>query len=214
MKAVVFVDVQNDFLRIPNLNESIGVTRGSALPFGYPEKDNVMDIVKFAEEHVNDPNWKFYATRDTHVSDYIDLYDRHKFYEDRVTPADIPYSMTLEGKKLPVPHCAEGFAGWLVYEPLMKILDGHCTFVNKPTFGSFDLCNIISEDIENNNCKIDEIVLMGYCTSICVLANAVLLRAKFPNMKITVMKDLCGDVSKESHEAALKVLEMQQIDLV
>lgn len=214
MKAVVFVDVQNDFLRIDDIKESVGLHRSSALPFGYPEKDNAMDIVKFAEDHVNDPEWKLYATRDTHVADHVDLYDRHKFYEDRVTSADIPYSMTLEGKKLPVPHCIEGYAGWLVYEPLMKILDGQCTFVNKPTFGSFDLCNIIAEDIEQNNCKIDEIVLMGYCTSICVLANAVLLRAKFPNMKITVMKDLCGDVSKESHEAALKVLEMQQIDVV
>ena len=214
MKAAVFVDVQNDFLRIDDIKECTGVHRSSALPFGYPEKDNVMDIVKFAEKCAADPEWKLYATRDTHVADHVDLYDVHKFYEDHITPADIPYSMTLEGKKLPVPHCIEGYAGWLVYEPLMKVLDGHCTFANKPTFGSFDLCNIIAEDIENNHCKIDEIVLCGYCTSICVLANAVLLRAKFPNMKITVMKDLCGCMSEESHRAALKVLEMQQIDVI
>lgn len=93
----------------------------------------------------------------------------------------------------------------------MDVIYTHCTFVNKPTFGSFDLCEIIDEDIKKSNCKIDEIAVLGYCTSICVLSNAVLLRAKFPNTKITVRADLCGDVSKEAHEAALTVMKMQQI---
>ena len=198
MKAVVFVDVQNDFVR------------GGALPFGYPFEDNLPKIIDFAKKCVNDPDCKIYATRDTHEkSDSLP-----ESADGTIPEKHVGYLATLEGKKLPVEHCIEGTDGWNVVDSLMDVIHTHCTFVNKPTFGSFDLCEIIDEDIKRNNCKIDEIVVLGYCTSICVLSNAVLLRAKFPDMKISVMKDLCGCVSEESHRAALKALEMQQIDVV
>lgn len=198
MKAVVFVDVQNDFVR------------GGALPFGYPPEDNLPKIIDFAKKCVNDPDCKLYATRDTHEkSDSLP-----ESADGTIPEKHVGYLATLEGKKLPVEHCIEGTDGWNVVDTLMDVIHTHCTFVNKPTFGSFDLCEIIDEDIKRNNCKIDEIVVLGYCTSICVLSNAVLLRAKFPNMKISVMKDLCGCVSEETHRAALKALEMQQIDVV
>ena len=198
MKAVVFVDVQNDFVR------------GGALPFGYPPEDNLPKIIDFAKKCVNDPDCKLYATRDTHEkSDSLP-----ESADGTIPEKHVGYLATLEGKKLPIEHCIEGTGGWNVVDSLMDVIHTHCTFVNKPTFGSFDLCEIIDEDIKRNNCKIDEIVVLGYCTSICVLSNAVLLRAKFPNMKISVMKDLCGCVSEESHRAALKALEMQQIDVV
>ena len=198
MKAVVFVDVQNDFVR------------GGALPFGYPPEDNLPKIIDFAKKCVNDPDCKIYATRDTHEkSDSLP-----ESADGTIPEKHVGYLATLEGKKLPVEHCIEGTDGWNVVDSLMDVIHTHCTFVNKPTFGSFDLCEIIDEDIKRNNCKIDEIVVLGYCTSICVLSNAVLLRAKFPNMKISVMKDLCGCVSEDSHRAALKALEMQQIDVV
>ena len=198
MKAVVFVDVQNDFVR------------GGALPFGYPLEDNLPKIIDFAKKCVNDPDCKIYATRDTHEkSDSLP-----ESTDGTIPEKHVGYLATLEGKKLPVEHCVEGSNGWNIVDSLMDVIHTHCTFVNKPTFGSFDLCEIIDEDIKNNNCKIDEIVVLGYCTSICVLSNAVLLRAKFPDMKISVMKDLCGCVSEESHRAALKALEMQQIDVV
>ena len=198
MKAVVFVDVQNDFVR------------GGALPFGYPLEDNLPKIIDFAKKCVNDPDCKIYATLDTHEkSNSIP-----ESADGTIPEKHVGYLSTLEGKKLPVEHCIEGTDGWNVVDSLMDVIHTHCTFVNKPTFGSFDLCEIIDEDIKRNNCKIDEIVVLGYCTSICVLSNAVLLRAKFPDMKISVMKDLCGCVSEESHRAALKALEMQQIDVV
>ena len=198
MKAVVFVDVQNDFVR------------GGALPFGYPLEDNLPKIIDFAKKCVNDPDCKLYATRDTHEkSDSLP-----ESADGTIPEKHVGYLATLEGKKLPVEHCVEGSNGWNIVDSLMDVIHTHCTFVNKPTFGSFDLCEIIDEDIKRNNCKIDEIVVLGYCTSICVLSNAVLLRAKFPDMKISVMKDLCGCVSEESHRAALKALEMQQIDVV
>lgn len=199
MKAVVFVDVQNDFVH------------GGALPFGYPLENNLPKIIDFAKKCVNDPNCKIYATRDTHEAT---KYFYHYEGENKIIDPQSGYLATLEGRKLPVEHCVEGTDGWNIVDDLMDVIHTHCTFVNKPTFGSFDLCEIIDEDIKKNNCKIDEIVVFGYCTSICVLSNAVLLRAKFPDMKISVMKDLCGCVSEESHRAALKALEMQQIDVI
>lgn len=128
-------------------------------------------------------------TQDTHMEDYMD---------------------TLEGEKLPVEHCIYQTEGWEIVEELR---DEAALCVLKPTFGSFDLIdrvvafrNAFNEDVE--------IELCGFVTSICVLANAVLLRAAMPNAKITVNSKLCADVSKEKHEAALEVLRSQQIEVI
>ena len=120
------------------------------------------------------------------------------------------YLTTLEGKRLPVEHCVEMTNGWMIEDRLMRAIDGHVTVVNKPTFGSYDLVELIQEDLEEP----DEIVLCGYCTSICVMANAVLLRAKFPNAKISIKEDCCGCVTRESHDAAIEAMKMQQIDII
>ena len=128
-------------------------------------------------------------TQDTHMEDYMD---------------------TLESEKLPIEHCIYQTDGWEIVEELK---DEAALCVLKPTFGSFDLIdrivafrNAFNEDIE--------IELCGFVTSICVLANAVLLRAAMPNAKITVNSKLCADVSKEKHEAALEVLRSQQIEVI
>ena len=216
MKAVVFVDVQKDFIDGALKNEkAIEVT---------PK------IVEFAKQCAADPDCKLYATRDTHEKTvYANI---HKLNGDLAE--NVPwngYLATLEGQKLPVEHCIEGTDGWMIDNRLMEVLDGKCTFVNKPTFGSFDLAEIINEDfnetyqyIEKLHCnvkclpktdqKFDEIVICGFCTDICVVSNALLLRAKFPNTKITVMKDLCAGVTPETHEAALKTMQMCQIDVI
>ena len=86
----------------------------------------------------------------------------------------------------------------------------NCTFINKPTFGSYDLVDIIAEDFET---ALDEIVLCGYDLGVCVISNAVLLRAKYPNVKITIKKDLCGCINKETFNAALCVAKCCQIDI-
>ena len=198
MKAIVFVDVQKDFIDSALRNEqAIAVT---------PK------IVEFAKKCVADPNCKLYATRDTHVA------TKYSLNSDAVIDPGgelVPvsgYYASLEGKKLPVEHCIEGTDGWMIDNRLMEVLYGKCTFVNKPTFGSFDLIEIIDEDFENK--KLDEIVLCGFCTDICCISCGLLLRAKFPNTKITVMKDLCAGTTKENHEAALKVMQSCQIDII
>ena len=178
MKAIVFVDVQKDFVK------------GGKLAFGYPAEDNLQKVVDFAKQCADDASCKIYATRDTHATDYM---------------------KTLEGQKLSVEHCVEGTDGWQIVDPLMEVLLGKTTFVNKPTFGSYDLADIVAEDFGKDGPE--EIIICGYDLSICCLANAILLRAKFPNVKITAKTDLCGDVDKAAFDAAVKVLQMQQIEI-
>ena len=194
MKAVVFVDVQKDFIDGALRNEqAIEVT---------PK------IVEFAKKCATDPDCRLYATRDTH-----DKTDTLPESADGTVPEKhVGYLTTLEGKRLPVEHCIELTDGWMIDNRLMEVLDGKCTFVNKPTFGSFDLAEIINEDFETD--KLDEIVLCGFCTDVCIVSNALLLRAKFPNTTITVMKDLCAGVTPEMHDAALKTMKMCQIDVI
>lgn len=208
MKAIVFIDVQNDFVK------------GGKLAFGYPAEDNLQKIVSFANECTADLECKIYATRDTHEKTvFKDLgtivkFDQYGRVNDTEQINGVPttgYLATLEGQKLPVEHCVEGDIGWQIVDSLMDVLLGKATFINKPTFGSYDLVGIMQEDFSNEDPE--EIILVGYDLSICVLANAVLLRAKYPNVKITVKIGLCGDVDEAAFNAAVKVLQMQQIDI-
>lgn len=220
MKVVVFVDVQKDFIG--------GALRNEKAIEVMPK------IVEFAQDCVKN-GYKLYATRDTHEATRYytnNNFDMPKLKEFSANPDNFNckpllrtgYLSTLEGQKLPVEHCIEMTDGWMIDDRLMEVIDGRATIVNKPTFGSFDLAEIIEEDFSYETADgqphkfhpedIEEIVICGFCTSICCLANAVILRAKFPNIKITVMKDLCACVTDESHNAALKVFEMQQIDVV
>ena len=213
-KAVVFVDVQNDFVK------------GGKLAFGYPAEDNLQKLVEFAkmcvDAYCNDAisHWHIYVTRDTHEKTVFEEAGTALSFDkcgqatsaERINGNPIAgYFATLEGKKLPVEHCVEGTAGWQIVDPLMEVLLGKATFINKPTFGSYDLVDIITEDIGKTGP--DEIMLVGYDLSVCVLANAVLLRAKYPNAKIVVKTSLCGDVDEAAFNAAVKVLQMQQIEV-
>ena len=220
MKAVVFVDVQKDFIDGALRNDkAIEVT---------PK------IVEFAKECVKN-NYKLYATRDTHQKTEYKEYDVilnddpfKKLPNTKFKQIQTGYLTTLEGKKLPVEHCIEGTDGWMIDDRLMDVLDGKVTIVNKPTFGSFDLAEIIDEDIQSGHVlddvppekhfaeiyePLEEIVICGFCTDICCVSCTLLLRAKFPNTKITVMKDLCAGTNNENHEATLKVMKSCQIDI-
>ena len=193
MKAVVFVDVQNDFVK------------GGVLAYGYPEKSNTEKIITFAQD-CRAKGYALYATQDTHDGDYMN---------------------TLEGRKLPVPHCIKGTSGHEVIDLLHKGVDGNVIIpygrmIEKNTFGSLDLVNKIYMDFGKEDDyssseygePLEEIILCGYYTSICVASNALMLRAQYPNVKITVRADLCGDIDKTSHEAALHVMRNCQIDIV
>ena len=113
------------------------------------------------------------------------------------------YLETSEGKKLPVVHCVEGTDGWQIPD---DIDDKNCTHINKPNFGWTGWNTIDMNDI-------DEIELVGLCTDICVVSNALILKATYPEIKISVDADCCAGVTPESHEAALLTMKMCQIEV-
>lgn len=166
--------------------------KGGALAYGYPVESNTEDICAYAKK-VLEAGHYVVATRDTHADNYLE---------------------TLEGKMLPVKHCICGTRGWELVDGLQKLTytANFPSVINKHTFGSFNLKDRL-ERLEFFNSDIDSIELCGYCTSICVTACAVILRAAFPDKRITVLQNLCGDIDEESHLAALKVLKNQQIEI-
>lgn len=129
-----------------------------------------------------------FATRDTHQEDYLE---------------------SAEGKKLPVVHCVEGTQGWEINPEVEKALQG-ATIINKPTFGSVVLAELLQEENDKEELEIE---LVGLCTDICVVSNALLLKAVMPEISISVDASCCAGVTPESHEAALTTMRMCQIQV-
>ncbi len=122
------------------------------------------------------------------------------------------YMQTQEGAHLPVPHCIKGTPGWELDAKVQAALEDrvYCS-VEKPTFGSTALLEIIEATYDPADL---EIQLIGLCTDICVVSNALLLKAKFPETPVSVDASCCAGVTVESHEAALLTMKMCQINVV
>ncbi|MCH5211028.1 MAG: cysteine hydrolase [Oscillospiraceae bacterium] len=111
------------------------------------------------------------------------------------------YLETPEGKKLPVVHCVKGTKGWEIADGLY--VDG-CKIIDKPNFGWPRWDSECLEDVE----------IIGLCTDICVVSNALIIKAVFPNADVKVDKTCCAGVTPESHEAAITTMRMCQIDII
>ncbi len=134
---------------------------------------------------------RIFATFDTHFDDYPD---------------------TAEGRKLPVPHCIRGTKGWELAPAIAEALAGKAwTPVEKHTFGSVDLPALVEQAAGDEPFRL---TLLGLCTDICVVSNALLLKAHFPEVPMAVAADCCAGVTPASHEAALTTMRCCQIDLV
>lgn len=111
------------------------------------------------------------------------------------------YLETNEGKHLPVKHCIEGTDGW-------KIADGlevpDAIYINKPSFGYMNWREYDFEEVE----------LVGLCTDICVVSNALIIKATYPEIKVSVDASCCAGVTPESHQAALTTMKMCQVEVV
>ena len=125
-------------------------------------------------------------TRDTHGADYLN---------------------TQEGKKLPVKHCIKDTDGWQICDELAPYTQ---LVIDKVTFGSVELPQIMKLFDE----PIEEIELCGLCTDICVISNAMILKAAFPEAKVTVDAHCCAGVTMESHRTALDAMKAVQIEVV
>ena len=119
------------------------------------------------------------------------------------------YLQTLEGKKLPVPHCIKGTPGHALHSEIQAALSGKPhTLVEKNTFGSFDVARLLAERFPGET---PEIKLVGLCTDICVVANAMILKAAFPEVPVSVDASCCAGVTPQSHENALAAMKMCQV---
>ena len=139
------------------------------------------EIINPMIEYIKSFHGKVYFTQDTHYADY---------------------STTLEGKEIPE-HCKYKTYGWAIIDELKPFVRDNVFLKN--TFGCIQMARIMRA------VNPEEIELCGVCTSICVASNALILRAFCPNTKITVLSNLCADVSMDQHLAGLKTMESCQI---
>lgn len=124
---------------------------------------------------------------------------------------DDNYRSTQEGNLLPVIHCIKGTKGWELVDEIEAALQGHCDrIIEKPSFGSLQLIDIV-DDLLSRGYTIDEIELVGLCTDICVVSNAMILKAKLPEVPFVVDASCCAGVTPESHRNALSTMKMCQI---
>lgn len=154
---------------------------------GTPEAE---DIVNKVVDKINCFDGEIYYTRDTHKENYL---------------------QTMEGKNLPVIHCVEGTNGWEIRTEVMAASEGkNATVIDKPTFGSTELLDRIFEESKES---IESITLIGLCTDICVISNAINLKTKFWETPIIVESSCCAGVTPQSHNNALDAMKMCQITI-
>lgn len=191
MKVVVVVDMQNDFID--------GV-------LGSPEAQAIVPVMIDRLHELDDGETLLFFTKDTHFANYLE---------------------TQEGQNLPVAHCIEGTSGWSINKEISSYVDYGSNFLTysthdirksrllKTTFGSIELASTIRGlACDNPHITIDEVILMGVCTDICVISNAMLLKAYCPELPITVDASCCAGVTPESHKNALAAMKMCQINVI
>jgi nicotinamidase-related amidase len=190
-KVLVIVDMQNDFV-----DGALGTAEAQVI---------APKVADYIREHA-DKDTILLFTKDTHNMDYME---------------------TLEGKNLPVAHCIKDTTGWelapVIAEALYDTREKYDSFnsyfpyvsdhvIKKPTFGSLDFQNLLY--VIDSECPVKEITLMGLCTGICVLSNAILAKATLPDVPVRVVEDCCACVSPKSHETAIEAMKMCQIEIV
>ncbi len=137
------------------------------------------------------------------IEAYLKNGDKVIFTRDTHTDG---YLSTAEGRKLPVVHCIKDTDGWQI-SPLLST-EG-CEIIDKPTFGSYDLAARI--EAEDN---LEAVELIGLCTDICVISNALMIKAKVYETPVIVDSSCCAGVTPESHQNALNSMKMCQIDII
>ena len=184
-KILVVVDMQNDFI---------------TGPLGTPEAVSIVD--KIVEKIRAWEEWdRIYITHDTHYGDYL---------------------KTQEGRNLPVEHCIYNTEGWWLNNKIRHALVGCETKrkqvfwipLQKETFGAFNLPKIIGEDFDGYSSVELEVTLVGVCTDICVISNALLLKAHYPGMNIVVDASCCAGSNRLRHQEALDVMRSCQIKII
>lgn len=143
-------------------------------------------IVKPIENLVENFDGEVIFTRDTHDENYLE---------------------SLEGSHLPVKHCIKNSKGWQI-----KIDTKNHKIIDKPSFGSYELVEYLKKLNEKE--KIKNIYMVGICTDICVLSNAILIKNALLNTEVTVIEDLCKATNEKNHKIALEAMKSCQVNIV
>lgn len=187
MKVVVIVDMQNDFV---------------TGKLGTPEARDMVETMKNRIYELSNDTLVIF-TKDTHNDFYLE---------------------TQEGKNLPISHCIRGTLGWSIVKPISSIVDYGKNFMKvstqeiinsrilKDTFGSLDLAELLRDF--SKEYKIEEVTLMGVCTDICVISNALLLKTYLPETLITVDASCCAGTCPAKHAMALEVMKSCQVNVI
>ena len=138
-------------------------------------------------QKINGFSGEVYYTMDTHEADYLS---------------------TQEGKNLPVEHCIKGSKGWEI-APEIPVIN-KANVLEKPTFGSVSLATMLKE----KEAELDSVTLIGLCTDICVISNAMLIKAYMPEVPVFVDASCCAGVTPKSHTNALEAMKMCQIQVL
>lgn len=156
---------------------------------GTKEAEAIVDNVKAKIE--NHKGIVIY-TRDTHHENYLS---------------------TQEGRNLPVPHCIKGSEGWNLVEEINKeAIKRDSKIFDKPTFGSVEMAAYVKDMFAEG--KVKSVEIIGLCTDICVISNALLLKAEMPELSIIVDSSCCAGVTAQSHENALNAMKMCQVEII
>lgn len=174
----------NDYLVVVDMQKDF--VDGS---LGTPEAQAIVDAVA---ERARTFEGTVVFTRDTHEENYLE---------------------TQEGAKLPVVHCVRDTPGWQLVGALEDVRrERDAAVFDKPTFGSVELVWWLAQ--QNDEQPIDSIELIGLCTDICVVSNALLIKAHFPEVPVRVEAALCAGVTLKSHEAALATMRSCQVEVL
>lgn len=153
--------------------------------------EEAVSITPLVEDKVkNFKSGRLVFTRDSHTEEYME---------------------TQEGEYLPVPHCVVDTKGWQIADSLLPYTKD-ADIIDKPSFGSIELAEHVKA--LNDEEEIDEIILVGLCTDICVISNAMILKAMLPEVKITVDSACCAGVTPETHQNALEAMKSCQINII
>ena len=147
-------------------------------------------IVPGVAEKIRNFDGRVIFTRDSHGKNYLE---------------------TQEGHNLPVPHCIKGTGGWEIRKELAE-LRSDALIIDKPSFGSGELAEYLYD--ENELQPIRSVTLVGLCTDICVISNAMLIKAFLPELPVTVDASCCAGVTPRSHETALEAMKACQINVI
>ena len=160
---------------------------------GTAEAQAIVDNVCSKIKELKAKGYEVIATRDTH-------------YGEEEADETKRYGNTQEGRNLPVPHCIYGTKGWAIADKVQEAM-GDVKVFDKLTFGSEELAHYMK------SVQPEEIELLGLCTDICVVSNALILKAFLPEVPMKIAANCCAGVTVESHNAALKTMAMCQVEV-